>query len=58
MAHIIGLILNNFAETHSKYIMALLKKSPHLEPLSKSLEFEVKAITHKMFTSSLIKNRL
>jgi len=37
---------------------ALLKNSPHLEPLSMSLEFDVKVETHRILTISLIENRL
>jgi len=39
MAHIIGHILNVFAEKLSQYMTALLKNSPHPEPIRMSLEF-------------------
>jgi len=57
LAHIIGHILNIFTETLSQYMTAFLKISPHLEPLSMSLDFDVKVETSKIFTDSLMENR-
>jgi len=42
VAYIIALIINIFAETDSQYMMALLKNSPHHEPLPMSLDFDDK----------------
>jgi len=47
LLHIIERTFNIFAETHSQYMIALLKCSPHLEPLRLSLKLDVKVKTLK-----------